>query len=111
MTEEEGYQGWTNYETWTVNLWLENEESEYNYWQEQAAAVKREYKEDEQEFALADMLKDSTEEGAEDALNEASVYSDLLGAAISEVNFGEIAKGLLDAVEIDEDEDEEEEDE
>ena len=28
------YQGWTNYETWAVNLWLDNEEGVHDYWRE-----------------------------------------------------------------------------
>jgi uncharacterized protein (UPF0128 family) len=107
MSENERYNGWTNYETWCVNLWLEGEESEYNYWCEQAASVKKEYEEDAQEYTLANMLKDNIENEAELAVNAACVFSDLLRAAISEVDFSEIAKGLLDAVETDEEEEEE----
>jgi hypothetical protein len=25
------YNGWTNYETWNMNLWVQNEEGSYNY--------------------------------------------------------------------------------
>jgi hypothetical protein len=107
MKREERYNGWKNYVTWVVNLWLEDEESSYNYWSEQAATVKKEYKEDVQEYTLADMLKDDFELEAEHVLNEASVYSDILRGAISEVDFREIAKGLLDEVETNEEDEEE----
>jgi hypothetical protein len=30
------YNGWTNYETWCVHLWLTNDEGTYNYWREEA---------------------------------------------------------------------------
>ena len=26
------YNGWTNYETWNVALWIDNEESSQGYW-------------------------------------------------------------------------------
>ena len=39
---EKGYQGWTNYETWAVNLWLGNEQGSHEYWQEQARAPRGE---------------------------------------------------------------------
>ena len=107
MSEEKKYNGWTNYETWCVNLWLENEESEYIYWCDQAYNVKDEFNEDAQEYTLADMLKDNLEERAEEAIDEASVFSDLLRAAISEVDFGEIAKHMLDTVIVDEEDKEE----
>ena len=34
MTHKD-YNGWTNYETWNVKLWMDNDESTYHYWQEQ----------------------------------------------------------------------------
>jgi hypothetical protein len=110
MSEEDRkYNGWNNYETWCVNLWIENEESEYNYWYDHAYNVKKEFEEDTQEYTLADMLKNNLEERAEEAMTEASVFSDLLRAAISEVDFGEIAKHMLDNTKVDEDEEEEDE--
>ena len=27
-----GYNGWTNYETWSLNLWVINEEAYYRLW-------------------------------------------------------------------------------
>jgi hypothetical protein len=34
------YNGWTNYETWAVSLWLGNEESSYRHWAYTAQARK-----------------------------------------------------------------------
>ena len=34
--DTKGYNGWTNYETWRVHLWLSNDEGSYNYWLEEA---------------------------------------------------------------------------
>lgn len=33
------YNGWSNYETWNVKLWIDNEEGSYDYWREQTPAV------------------------------------------------------------------------
>ena len=95
------YNGWTNYETWSVNLWLENEEGIYRYWREAARACWVAAKADETfsraeraRFALADQLKDAIE--VDNPLVEpADLYADLLGAALSEVHWGEIAQGFL----------------
>ena len=32
------YQGWANYPTWNVKLWIDNEESDHWWWREQALA-------------------------------------------------------------------------
>jgi len=36
MSDDKRYNGWTNYETWVVNLWLANEEPSYREWRGQA---------------------------------------------------------------------------
>lgn len=32
----EKYNGYTNYPTWNVKLWIDNEEGSYNYWHDAA---------------------------------------------------------------------------
>lgn len=99
MANEREYNGWTNYETWAVNLWIGNEEGSYNYWQEAAQECNdlprhEIFKERTAAIALAERLKDEITKGAPEL--GASMYSDLLGAALSEVNWHEIAEGLLE---------------
>lgn len=96
-----GYNGWANYETWAVKLWIDNDEGSYNYWRDQARE-EAEYAEatgylDRQtvaRFALADSLKSHHEEFAGEQAT--GVYSDLLSAALSDVNWAEIAESLLE---------------
>lgn len=85
----ETYNGWKNYSTWAVNLWMHNEESSYNYWMEAA-------KEAGTVAELADRLRDVHEEAGPDL--GASVYSDLLGYALQSVDWYEIAKYLFEEV-------------
>lgn len=100
--DDHKYNGWTNYETWTVSLWLDNEEPSYRYWRNEAARQRREasglvqvrrgyWSETEAaRFHLADQLKEAITEAA--PLKQPSLYSDLLSAALSEVNWNEIAE-------------------
>jgi hypothetical protein len=100
------YNGWTNYETWVVNLWMDNEQGTYDYWREVAREVSSDLEEptnsmtkmDEAIYLLADRLKDHHEENRPEL---PGVYGDLIGAALSEVNWQEIAEHLLENVEVD----------
>ena len=107
---EKGYQGWTNYETWNVKLWIDNDQSSYNYWQDRAKEALKEAKpsqyftkEQEAVNMLREALKEAIEAQAEDMLensnNQASCMADLLHSAVSEVNFQEIAKSLIEDME------------
>lgn len=101
MSEAKTYNGWTNYETWAVNLWIDNEQSTQEYWLERAeywhkAASTSEYwtPAESAKFNLADELKESVEAEQPEAVN-GTMYADLLMAALSEVNWQEIAQNLL----------------
>lgn len=101
MTKKE-YNGWTNYETWAVNLWLENEEPSYRYWTAMARSCARQHstKHDKSTYseaalALANAIKDHHEEKAPEQLH-GTVFADLLTGALAEVNWREIAESWID---------------
>lgn len=105
MTTER-YQGWENYETWAVKLWMDNEEGTYLYWRETAqtawdlATADLPFTRDERAaLDLADDLKEWHEEQLPEV---AGFVGDLLQAAFSEVNWMEIAKSLLEDVDKEE---------
>ena len=103
--EEKKYNGWTNYETWAVALWIDNEQVRYRRWRADAveAAFRAPYcqqvtdgiwtAKEAVRFLLADWLKAVITEAA--PTEEPDVFSDLLSAALEAVNWEEIADHLL----------------
>lgn len=92
------YNGWTNYETWAVNLWMDNEQGSQEYWHGEAKRIldSDELRDHESQIAaLADSLKEQHEESLPELTGFAA---DLLNGAMSEVNWYEIAKHLIEAV-------------
>lgn len=104
------YQGWKNYETWAVHLWLSNEQADYTYWVEQARflASPEGFEAHRGRFmgildkepkrlarsVLAEQLKEELEEAAPDL--GATLWADLFGAAMGEVEWAEIADAFLE---------------
>ena len=107
------YNGWTNYETWAVALWIDNEQGSHNQRREMAQetwdnaeATRYSTREEVALRDFADTLKDWVEEMAPDL--GASLFSDLLSAALQEVDWREIAENWSE--DIDKEAEEEEED-
>ena len=83
------YQGWTNYETWAVSLWLDNDEGLYYEVRELARRVRGKHK----LYDLADALEQLVEDNAPDL--GATLYGNLLTHAMAQANWREIAEHLL----------------
>lgn len=88
------YNGYVNYETWAVALWLDNDRGSYDYWREQARDCACDTK-DGTVASLAIRLRDEIKDGEGVPDLGASMYADLLGAALSEVDWHEIAENIL----------------
>lgn len=100
------YNGWTNYETWAVALWMDNDALCHRYWREAAHEARSEAPKCQQvtddiwtesqaaRFLLADWIKEGISEKA--PTSEPSVYTDLLQAALDSVEWQEIADHLLE---------------
>jgi hypothetical protein len=113
MTDEAGYNGWANYATWSVALILDNDERLYNERREVARSAAEQgraerpdhFTEEESiRFHVADQLKewvtDSVPEFDEQPYGPLCyLWSQLLGAALSEVNWFELADNYIDELE------------
>lgn len=101
------YNGWTNYETWLVNLWLNNDEFIVEWMVEKVRELRDFYAEDDEDgpcvdnasvlramtIAVEDYMTEMVLEGIEDA----SLRFDILVQFLREVNWEEIAAHVIDA--------------
>jgi len=106
MNEEKSH-GWTNRYTWLVNLWISNDQVEYEQWRDQAAAAREEQRSGRGAEAVR-VLEESLESHYTEARPiHSGMYAELLSTALERVNWMEIAEHMIDEVEVEVDEDEE----
>ena len=95
------YQGWANYATWAVKLWIDNEEPAYCHFQ---ALIEERMRKARDEEDTEKEARDAAELVIAEALEEfhaecmptvTGVYSDLLQSAFDEVHWHEIAASLV----------------
>ncbi len=82
------YNGYTNYETWCCNLWIMNNPTD------EGMIIELVYKTDRKTMLLAEMLQDLIREN-NPLKNDSNMFSDLMGAVISEINFVELAENYI----------------
>lgn len=76
--------GWHNYETWLVKLWMDNDPGSQEYYREMA-------KESKTKYELSCRIQDEITDG--NPLTT-GMYADLLGSALRSVDWYEIANSL-----------------
>lgn len=101
-SNEKGYQGWTNYETWATMLWINNEQPVQDHWHERAREITQEVKkhkehvymtvDEEIKFTLADELRDEINDNMPSVKG---VYADLLQSAVDNIDYEEIAEAII----------------
>ena len=85
------YNGWKNYPTWNVNLWLSNDQSLYNETRYRVGAMM-----DEGRAAVADAIKGFVVDDLAPDLG-ASFTADLLGYALDQVDWFEITDSWIES--------------
>lgn len=101
----EGYNGWTNAETWHTKLCIDNEEGSYLEAREaarEALAAETELEvpfttlDDQAAFSLADSLRDVFDEAADDYTEDAPAWLvQFVRYGIEATNWREIAESLI----------------
>jgi hypothetical protein len=80
------YEGYVNYETWTLLQWINSNEEIYTFWTEQI-------KTDSLDVAqLAEIMEDHYRDVKPEL---EGAWSDLLQSAFDEIDWQEIAEGLI----------------
>lgn len=98
------HEGWRNYETWSVQLIIDNDEPLYRHRQAMVAAVVDRYEEKGYGHAARETLSEQLESWVTAEWEErmgspqgfGSLWSQLITAALSEVDWEEIANAWID---------------
>lgn len=95
---KETYNGWANYETWLVYLWISNDRTAYVHWRDRTKEILIDSKADEIRAPLgilADEVRNEIEASCE--MPKANLAADLMTAALSRVDWHELAQALIDS--------------
>jgi hypothetical protein len=87
LLESIKHNGYANRATWLVSLWLDNNRVSYEHFTRRAKALGNEY-------LLADEIQIWVEDNMP-MVNDGTLYADLVGYAVCEVDFQELAAGFL----------------
>lgn len=99
--EDQTYNGWKNYPTWCVNLWLSNDEGLSTEAHRIIDILREQDAEIREELPLNLAVADHFENWVTDELAPdlgASFAADLLGFALDQVNWHEIADSWIQSV-------------
>jgi hypothetical protein len=100
------YNGWTNYETWLVNLWLTNEQGSDELVREWADELMQDAIDkgcdsdsarNDAAYELGERIKDMHEEMSPEVTG---LFADLINAALGAVNWYEIGKHFIDDIDL-----------
>lgn len=90
------YQGYKNYETWAVSLWLSNDQGDYDFWLESANDIIERDGMKDSAYTLSQYMSEHFQD--EHFPLDEGLYSDMLSAALQEVDWLTVAEEFIDVV-------------
>jgi len=87
ISDMKTYNGWKNYETWLVALWIDNDGGA-DYWMERADEVR-------DVSDLADEMESYYTELASEVIPPQGMFNDLFNSALREVSWYDIAEHYI----------------
>ena len=91
------YNGYPNYQTWCVSLWIDNDYGTHHHFNDLALQVLEDDTITHKTGALANRIREEIEENNPLA-NAASMWTDLMGHAMSSTRWWVIAENILEFV-------------
>jgi hypothetical protein len=96
MSEDKTYNGWKNYETWCVNLWISNDYGWYTVWNTEAFNTRSQF--DAIEDAIKELAYNMEKTIWKLRYGPEGLYDDMFGHDWSTVNWRDIAEGFLESL-------------
>jgi hypothetical protein len=107
MSRDGTYNGYANYETWLVKVWIDNDQGNVDHWVEQAKDLYTNKAEDTKYFTkreeatilLAEDMKEYYEERMPESIssdNIGGLWADLLHSALSDVVWIELSGMIME---------------
>jgi hypothetical protein len=97
QNEKTSYNGWSNYKTWAVNLWLTNKQASYTHWGERAREVLSVSGEDNN-GAIATLASEIKENIEEECSKEGASLAVLMNSSLGHVDWHEIARSFVEVI-------------
>ena len=105
-SEKRGFNGWSNYETWAVALWMDNNEGDYRQLRYLARRVYRDariqHRKGESDTPILETARIEIATCLQDKVYEETIHGiqcltmDLLNSSLDQVDWHELAQSLLD---------------
>lgn len=83
------YNGYKNYPTWNLNLWMDNDYGTYKHYHDELRNL--------DSYELAERIKEDVEMNVEENVKASGYISDILTWALQQIDYLEIAENIVES--------------